>query len=90
MYTRRQALLGAAAAAMLAAMPLLATAADETENAALARAWEKQGIGSPPKWVDRVWFRSAPEVCGGTNKRPAGFASVCRSGRCGMRRARCS
>ena len=46
MFTRRQALLGTAAAAMLAAMPPLAAAASEVELAALAH--EKVTLVAPP------------------------------------------
>ncbi len=46
MYTRRQALMGAAAAAMLAAMPQIAAAANELEIAGLAR--EKVTLVAPP------------------------------------------
>ena len=46
MFTRRQALMGGAAAAMLAAMPSLAALANETEIAALPR--EKVTLVAPP------------------------------------------
>ncbi|WP_127520582.1 copper-containing nitrite reductase [Mesorhizobium sp. Z1-4] len=46
MFTRRQALMGVAAAAMLAAMPALSAAANETEIAALPR--EKVTLVAPP------------------------------------------
>ena len=46
MFTRRQALLGAAAVAMLAVMPPLAAAANKTEIAALPR--ERVTLVAPP------------------------------------------
>ena len=46
MFTRRQALMGAAAAAMLAAMPPMTAAANEAEIAALPR--EKVTLVAPP------------------------------------------
>jgi nitrite reductase (NO-forming) len=48
MYTRRQALLGAAAAAMLAAMPPLAAVANEIETEIAALAREKVTLVAPP------------------------------------------
>ena len=46
MFTRRQALMGAAAAAMLAGMPPMTAAASEAEIAALPR--EKVKLVAPP------------------------------------------
>lgn len=48
MFTRRQALLGAAAAAMLAAMPPLAAVANEIETEIAALAREKVTLVAPP------------------------------------------